>query len=70
MAYSNLLAIAIKTLESSGMKHVKTDATHVFFDIPFGCGVLDNDEAALKRGTLVFKQMTGLGVRVKRLPAN
>ena len=48
-----------------GAKFVKIDKFHVFFDIPMGSDI-DNDEK-LKRSKHAFTKMFGLGLKINRI---
>lgn len=52
-------------MENMGAKFVKTDGFDVFFDIPKGSDIDDDDK--LKRAKRVFTQALGLGLRVRRV---
>ena len=55
----------IKAIEDMGAKLVKASEESLYFDIPKGCE-LDDDER-LQRAAEALRETTGLSLRVKRI---
>ena len=58
-----LLKGTILGMENMGAKFVKNDGCFVYFDIPKGSEIDDNEK--LKRAKQPFKELFGLGLKVR-----
>ena len=59
-----LLKGMIKGMEEMGATYIKTDGTHLYFEIPRGCQI-DNEEY-LKIAKETFFSAFGLGLKIRK----
>jgi hypothetical protein len=65
MSNSTTLKGMILGMENMGAMFVKTDGFNLYFDIPKGSHIDDDDK--LKRAKEAFTKMFGLGLKVRRI---